>query len=567
MSKYSIPARPLLFLLVMPLHLLVAPTQPAAQTAYAPQPSTPAGKYRIAGTVVSKTDGHPLARTRITLRDARAPQKFESLITAEDGKFEFTGVPAGKYDLHGEKRGFISASYNQHEQFSTALVTGAGLETESVVLRLAPAAIITGKVLDEAGDPVRRATVTLYYNDHTSGVDQIRQANGAQTDDQGAFEMSSLMPGTYFLSANAKPWYATHPMSEPTNSGSEPQAPAEILDRPSLDRSLDVAYPVTYYPDVTDADSATPIPIRGGERLQVEIHLNPVPALHLLFRVPNNGNKGDIFPRLEQPAFDGSTFLQADIVHTVSPGLVEITGVPAGRYNVHFYGAGSGIQMNGVELAKNGDEIDASAAEALSTVKIAVQVNGETALPPRLFVVLRSAHKSTAGGQQINSKGEAEFQQIPAGRYEPLVFGSLKAYSVLRISAEGAEVSGHTITVAPGSSLSVSLTLVGGSSNVEGIAKRGNKPFAGAMVVLVPKDPDNNRDLFRRDQSDLDGTFSLLNVVPGSYTVLAIENGWDLDWSQPAVIAAYLKHGRTIQVGSSPGRAVNLSEAVEVQSK
>jgi hypothetical protein len=566
MSKYSIPARPFSFLLVMSLQLLVAPTKPAAQTAYEPRSSTPGGKYRIAGTVVSKTDGHPLARARITLRDAKAPQKFESLITADDGKFEFTGVPAGKYDLHGAKRGFISASYDQHEQFSTALVTGPGLETESAVLRLAPAAIIAGKVLDEAGDPVRRATVTLYYDDHTSGVDQIRQANGAQTDDQGAFEMASLMPGTYFLSANAKPWYATHPMSEPSNSGAEPASP-QILDR-----SLDVAYPVTYYPDVTDADSATPIPIRGGERLQIEIHLNPVPALHLLFRVPNNGNKGDIFPRLEQPAFDGSTFLQADIVHTVSPGLVEITGVPAGRYNVHFYGAGSGIQMNGVDLAKDGAEIDASAGEALSTVKVSVQVNGETALPPRLFVVLRSAHRSMAGGQQVggqqvNDKGEAEFQQVPAGRYEPLLFGSSRAYSVLHISAEGAEVSGHTITVAPGSSPSVSLTLVGGSLNVEGTAKRGDKPFAGAMVVLVPKDPENNRDLFRRDQSDLDGTFSLRNVVPGSYTVLAIENGWDLDWSQPAVISAYLKHGRIIQIGSSSGRPVNLSEAVEVQSK
>ena len=83
---------------------------------------------------------------------------------------------------------------------------------------------------------------------------------------------------------------------------------------------------MTYYADVTDTDSATPIPIRGGERLQVDIHLNPVPALHLLFRVHNNGNRGDIFPRLEQPAFDGSTFLQSDIVRTVSPGLVEITG-------------------------------------------------------------------------------------------------------------------------------------------------------------------------------------------------------------------------------------------------
>jgi Carboxypeptidase regulatory-like domain len=570
MSTDSISARVLLLasVLMTILGLLGTRTLSLAQTANTPQASTTAGNYRISGTVVSKIDGHPLARTRITLRDAKAPQKFESLITSDDGKFEFTGVPAGKYDLHGAKRGFISASYDQHEQFSTALVTGAGLETESLVLRLAPAAIIAGKVLDEAGDPVRRATVTLYYDDHTSGVDQIRQANGAQTDDQGAFEMPSLMPGTYFLSTNAKPWYATHPMSEPTNSGSEPHAAPQILDRPSLDRSLDVAYPVTYYPDVTDADSATPIPIRGGERLQVEIHLNPVPALRLLFRVPKLDRRTVVFPQLEQPAFDTSTFVQNDGIRPISPGLVEITGVPAGHYNIRLNGPGTtAIQMNGVDLSKDGDEIDTSTGEALSTVKVSVQVNSETALPPQLFVVLRSAHRSMAGGQQVNDKGEAEFQQIPAGRYEPLLFGSSRAYSVLRISAEGAEVSGHTIIVAPGSSPSVSLTLVGGSLNVEGTAKRGDKPFAGAMVVLVPKDPENNRDLFRRDQSDLDGTFSLLNAVPGSYTVLAIENGWDLDWSQPAVIAAYLKHGRTIQIGSSPGRPMNLSEAVEVQSK
>ena len=60
----------------------------------------------------------------------------------------------------------------------------------------------------------------------------------------------------------------------------------------------------------------------------------------------------------------------------------------------------------------------------------------------------------------------------------------------------------------------------------------------------MPKNPEADRELFRRDQSDLDGTFLLRNVIPGSYTLLAIENGWDLDWSQPGVIAAYLKRGR-----------------------
>ena len=87
------------------------------------------------------------------------------------------------------------------------------------------------------------------------------------------------------------------------------------------------------------------------------------------------------------------------------------------------------------------------------------------------------------------------------------------------------------------------------------------------MVVLVPKNPEDNRDLFRRDQSDLDGTFALHNVVPGSYTILAIESGWDLDWSQPGVISVYAAHGRSIEVGGQGNRTMNLGDAIEVQSK
>ena len=157
-------------------------------------------------------------------------------------------------------------------------------------------------------------------------------------------------------------------------------------------------------------------------------------------------------------------------------------------------------------------------------------------------------------------------RQIPAGSYEVSVFGGSKPYSISHISAEGAEVSGHSVTVPAGASVTLSLSLVQGNVEIEGTVKRAGKSFAGAMVVLVPKNSEGNRDLFRRDQSDLDGTFSLHSVIPGSYTLLAIENGWDLDWSEPGVIAAYLKRGRTIEVGNRPSQRL-LTEAIEVQSE
>jgi hypothetical protein len=169
--------------------------------------------------------------------------------------------------------------------------------------------------------------------------------------------------------------------------------------------------------------------------------------------------------------------------------------------------------------------------------------------------------------QQFDAKGEAEIERLPAGRYEILFSNTPKPYSVTRMAKDGTVVAGHILMVTAGSTSTVSLTLTGASSDVEGIAKRAGKPFAGAMVVLVPKNPETDRSFFRRDQTDLDGTFALKNVVPGAYTILAIADGWDLDWSQPGVIAAYLRGGKALEVGSQSGSTMNLKDAVEVQSK
>jgi hypothetical protein len=556
---------PLLVCLATFLFLLVAQAgvQASAQT---PQAGTPGG-YTIAGIVVSKTDGHPLDQARVTVRDVKDPKKFQSFVTAEDGKFKFSGLSAAKYSLNGAKRGFIPAAYDQHDFFSTAIVTGKALETESLILRLAPAAVITGKVLDETGDPIRRAMVAVYLDDHSAGVDQIHRFRVAQTDDQGTYEITPLMPGTYFLSASAQPWYAVHPTSEGDAAPGVAKPEASTSTQATVDRSLDVAYPTTYYPDVTDADSATPIPIRGGERIEVDIHLNPVPALRLIFRVPANGNNGGYtFPQIQQPAFDGDISAAPGTTRMISPGVLEVSGIPAGRYNLIFNGAGAPTEMNGVDFNRDGEVIESSGSEAMSTVKVSAQVPAEATIPAHLAIGLRSGHRMLANWKNLDDKGEAQIDRLPPGKYEVLVWGPPKPYTITHMSAEGASVSGHTLTVTAGSSPSLSLTLVGGSYEIDGTAKRAGKPVPGAMVFLVPRNIETDRD-FRRDQTDLDGSFTLRNIVPGSYTLLAIENGWDLDWSKPDVISAYFGRGRKLEVGGTGSRSVMPAEDVEVLSK
>jgi hypothetical protein len=550
--------RTLKFRIIATLACCLCASGLAAQAGDQAQPFT--GRFRVAGILVNKIDGHPLAQARATLADTATPQKSQSVITSQDGKFLFPTVPAGKFSLTGFKRGYIPAAYDQHDQFSTAIVTGAGLDTENLILKLAPDGMIFGRVLDEAGDPVRHATVMLYYDDHSEGVDRIRNAQNATTDDLGEYEMTSLRPGTYYLSATAKPWYAVSPPSDAEGSNAGTQT------KTGTDRSLDVAYPLTYYPDTTDSDSASPIPVRGGDRLEVDIHLNPVPALRLRFRVSGDGRRGVEVPQFEQHSFGESTHIEATVTSMVSPGVIEVSGIPAGRYDVSLMGQGERSQISGVDLTTQGQEVDTSAAEASSNVKMSVQLLGASK-PAELIAALRSQGRHGIKGSQVDANGEGEIQQIPAGQYEVVLFARGRNYSISRVTAEGAEVSGRHVTIAAGSTASISVTATAGSIVVQGITKRAGKPFAGAMVVLVPKDVEGNRDLFRRDQSDLDGTFSLRDVTPGKYTLVAIENGWDLDWSQAEVIAVYARHGRAMEVTDTPGKPLRLDEPIQVVSK
>jgi len=86
-------------------------------------------------------------------------------------------------------------------------------------------------------------------------------------------------------------------------------------------------------------------------------------------------------------------------------------------------------------------------------------------------------------------------------------------------------------------------------------------------VVLVPRELTALPALARRDQSDSDGSFSLRDVAPGQYTLVAIEDGWELDWAQPEVIARYLRAGIAVTVSDKPGKLQPLAEPVPVQTR
>ena len=212
------------------------------------------GHYRISGTVVSAATGEPLDRASITLALSSNFSTVQSTQTGPDGHFVFDHLSATKYALTGSRRGFITASYDEHEQYSTAIVTGEGLVSEKLVLRLVPEAVISGVVAEDSGDPVENARVSLYRQTHDSGIEKIQIAGGTNTDDTGAYEFPGLAPGDYFIAASGRPWY-TDNGGGPMLVSDASEAPKEIPHSP-----LDLVYATTFYADVTNPDDATPIP-------------------------------------------------------------------------------------------------------------------------------------------------------------------------------------------------------------------------------------------------------------------------------------------------------------------
>jgi len=557
--------------------------------------SAQTGGYRISGKLINSITGAPVSQAVVTIADVTDRDATTALVTGDDGIFSFHGLPAGKYSLQAARHGYVTSGYDAHENFSTAIVTGGEADSEHLVFRLTPQAVISGKIYDEAGDPIRRARVSLYRQDQSTGVGLIRRMGAAQTDDRGSYEFPELPAGTYFISVNAKPWYALHPRSFVTGGGTmtttngdgsvttveQPQT----VTTPSVAHSFDVAYATTYYPDASESDEAVPIPLRGGERLSIDLHLTPVPALRIVVQSPGGRENGFNIPQLMKQSFDSTENIMnllfdpgVDPMERRNPmpfnmlpsGAVEISGIPAGKYTVRMPGRpGSGVMgtVADFDLTQDGQEIDPASAPPASGAKLTVAIQGAARPPQGLLLALRTKEHRVIRRAPVDPSGAAEFVDVPPGKYDLLAATPSNDYVVRRIVINGNVSKGHSLEFVAGASIEGAVTIVGGQRVVQGVAKHNGKGVAGAMIVMVPKDPEENGELFRRDQSDLDGTFSLGTVVPGEYTVVAIENGWDLNWSQPGVIAHYVEQGKKITVMAGTGEPVHLSDPVDVQPR
>ncbi len=517
-----------------------------AQTA---QPATSAPGFVIGGVMVNAANGQPVAGAKVVIAPVMARSSIQMQLTGADGRFAFAGLSAGKYSIEGSARGYREQGWNQHDNYATAVVVGRDLDASNIVFRLQPDASIEGRVTDEDNEPVENASVRLFTIDNEEGQHKAVHRETTETNDQGYYHLGHLAPGTYYLAVAARPWYAQNYL-QPSLAGADPDMSARSAQEAS---QLDRAYPLTFYPDALDSTSAGAILLHQGERITADVSLQSVKAVRL--RILDPGAKASGGPafqiNLKQRIFDHfEPVVQGVSMSASERDSVEVFGLAPGHYLVEARAnnrAGRGWYQE-VDLAGDTD-LTAAAGPGFADVSGIVRFEGSTPSRGRVFLMIQNRDTGESFSAPILPDGQFSFHEdrMRPGTYS-VTLGNSEGFALQKMAATGATITGRTLEVTAPNTVHLAAIASHGIGQVKGIAQRDSQGVAGAMIVLVPKDPAYNQPLFRRDQSDSDGTFNLPNVVPGSYTVLAIANGWELDWADPRVLQPYMKSGVPVQV-------------------
>lgn len=536
-----------------------APNAPAAQAA---------GSFRISGTVVDAISRQRLPGTQVSINASGIPDSTRMVASGAEGAFAFENLAPGKYVLSARRRGYVPQMYQQHETFSTGIVVGPGLDSENLRFELQPGASISGDVTEDAGDAVRGASVMLFRQNVFNGLRRTHLIRQVQTDGEGHYRFWHLMPGTYFVGVSAQPWYAQHNVRKRPRAESASDGEGQpILEQ---NQNLDVAYALTYFSNAKDMGGAAALTIRAGDAEIADLRLQAVPALHLLVKTaaPDTAQNTDVKDQVAQAL---NTNLNVQVMQTVTegttvpvgtgsmsvgPGLVEVTGVPPGRINVDVSGnspKGSGTMHRSQSVQLSSDaEIDTTDSGSSIVVSGVLRVDDGSAVPQPAHVRLRNTVTGEAFDTEVAATGEFSFKNSPVGTgsYEMMIVQGQGLY-IKSLASPNVKTSGRSFQIATAQDVSVTIVASKGNGKITGVALKDGKPAAGVMMVLAPEDLRGNPALFRRDQSDSDGSFTLGNVVSGRYTLMAIENGWDLEWADADVMQKYVAGGEKVQLAGN----------------
>ena len=529
--------------------------------AAAPEEVAPEDRASIEGTVVNGRTDQPLKKALIQVvrTDARSGGNSIGVITDAAGKFSIKDLNPGSYSVRVSRNGFASPDMSGAQR-STGSAPGrvtlrARQEMKGLAYKLMPGAVITGRVVDDEGEPVANARIMCMRYQYVQGRRQLVPAGGMDgggTDDTGAYRIFGLPAGRYTVAATYTDYRSM--MTEIRNATNE-------------------SYARVYYPGVLDATQAAALPIREGEeRSGVDFKMVKTRSYRIRGRLTlESGNRltfgyASLFPRT------GGFFINSGQAQIKPDGGFEIRNVMPGQYLLIGSSFDAGEQvMYRAPVDVTNENIDNIEGVIRAGFEVKGQVKLEDGTPDQglenINIILRPKEENMmmgGGFASVDKDGSFIMKRVNPGSFRVTVMGGGAGFGVgqlpyyLKSARFGDQDAADSLTVTDaGTRLDVVLSAAGGK--VEGSVRDAEKkPAVGIQVALVPEgDGRSNPDLFKSANTDQDGRFSFTGLKPGEYKVFAWEKVESGAWQDPAFLEPIEAKGKKVKVEKGAAQTVD----------
>jgi protocatechuate 3,4-dioxygenase beta subunit len=473
-----------------------------------------------------------------------------SASTNAEGQFSVEGLTPGEYLISASRSGYVNPRGIGASLPRQRVVVGPGQRIDDLKIRLAPGAIVSGRVTDGAGKPLRGVSVQAMKRSYRQGHSELADVSSVSTNDAGEYRMADLTRGEYYLRA----------------SYSHPPAPKKESDE---------TYVPLYYPGTSDPAHAVPLTVREGEQLAgIDMHIAPVRTFNVKGRAMNGVTalpaKGS---RVALVGDQGKLTFSPVQSATGATGTFEFRGIPPGSYILAAEQPATGPHGKALwaRVAVQVSDVNVEDVEAVVSpgVEISgrVRADGKAAVDlTRMSVELELRDASAAvlmpdaPSASVSADGTFLLHQVPEGSYDLNVF---PVPSGFYLSANGADVLEAGLTVGHGyAPPALDLILTPALGRIDGtVSNSDESPVAGALVLLVPGGARRSQRLYyRRAITDQSGRFAMQKVAPGDYRLFAgegmeIPDFLNLDPSLP------LDLGAAVHVENDSHLNVQLEEA------
>ncbi len=492
-----------------------------------PQKTAPC---HVSGRVVSAVDGAPLKSGHVALIQESAkdhPQIFATT-TDIDGHFEIKNVIAGRYTFFAMHVGYVDQQYQAKSAGEGAVLSlQPGQEIADVLFRMIRAGVITGRIVDENGEPLPKVRVSALRRPTAEEIEDeggrrsrkehLVAASETVTDDRGEYRVYGLKPGQYYVKASE-------------SAGSMFFLGGGWKDY-QLQRELGSEYAPLYYPGVLNAAQALAVVVGGGDEIQADFNMRRVPSVEVAGKVigPDGKAPSSASVRLDSSGSEDSGYLDFQVA-VDGKGEFSLKNVPPGSYTIVASEYDEGKIWHARQKIDVGERKLSSLVLALGTGnKIAGHVAfASSGKPPNLGRVslwLEPIDDSNDFGGMAHSEKDGSFEilDVPDGSYALHVNAPEPGWYVksARFGPDDALDKGVQIE-AGGTDARLDIVMSSATAQLEGSVTQGDKPAVGVHVRVHP-DPEipYNESRGRGTTTDQNGHFSVPDLAPGKYRVTA----------------------------------------------